>query len=175
MTSARRKKVVPTEIPTHETANRAFAEYARLEASIRKAQAEMDIKITKIRDSYVDRLSALQAKRDEHFEVLQAFGTGNPDLFVKRKSMEFAFGIIGFRTGTPKLKTLKGFTWTAVLSIVKDKLPEYVRTKEEVDKEGIISNRDTEHVREWLRPCGMEVSQDETFYVEPKLEELESA
>ena len=116
----------------------------------------------------------------EAFDVLRSFATEHrDDLFSKKKSLEMAHGVIGFRTGTPKLKTLKGFTWAKALVLVKEYLRGYIRTSEEVAKDKLLADRelvvtvDGKEVpmREEMARCGIEVAQDETFYVEPKREE----
>jgi len=84
--------------------------------------------------------------------------------------MDLTHGIIGFRTGTPKLATRKGYTWGAILTLVKEFLPSYIRTSEEVAKDRILADRDSEDVAVLLPKVGIEVKQDETFYVEPKKE-----
>ena len=87
-------------------------------------------------------------------------------------------GTIGFRTGTPKLKTLKGFNWASALELVKRVLPGYVRTTDEIAKDKLLADRELEAVvigssdesvpmSEALAGCGITVVQDETFYVEP--------
>jgi Bacteriophage Mu Gam like protein len=84
-----------------------------------------------------------------------------------------AHGLIGFRTGTPKLKTLKKFTWGAVTEQLKSYLPEYVRTVEEPAKDKLLADRDNEEVNTLFKKCGIEVAQDETFFVELKKEGVE--
>ena len=85
--------------------------------------------------------------------------------------MESVHGVIGFRTGTPKLKTLKGFTWGAVTNLLKEFLPAYVRVTEEPAKDKLLADRDNEEVSGMFTRVGIAVAQDETFYVEPKKEE----
>ena len=75
---------------------------------------------------------------------------------------------MGFRTGTPKLKTLKGFTWPSVVNLLKEFLPDYVRTTDEAAKDRLLADREVEEVRELFPRVGITVVQDETFYVEPK-------
>ena len=92
-------------------------------------------------------------------------------------------GVIGFRTGTPKLKLLKGFTWASALQLVKKFLPGYVRQTEEVAKDKLLADRELSEVsfgdavktlkpmKEAMDDCGIQVVQDETFFVEPKSED----
>lgn len=69
-------------------------------------------------------------------------------LFTKRRSLETTHGIIGFRTGTPKLKNRKGFTWAAVLELVKTFLPKYIRLTEEITRDKMLADRDEEGMAE---------------------------
>lgn len=81
-------------------------------------------------------------------------------------------GTIGFRTGTPKLKTLKGFTWASALTLVKEFLPGYIRQAEEIAKDKLLADRDYKNMPEQMAKCGIQVAQDEIFFVEPKREEV---
>jgi phage host-nuclease inhibitor protein Gam len=184
MAKTREKKTVYSGI-TSEQMEQAFADYAKADARQQKITAEMDVAMTKIREKWQDELAKLAVTKDNAFDILQAYALENRDeLFTKRKSLETTHGTIGFRTGTPKLKTLKGFTWASVLTLVKKLLPDYVRTSEEVNKEKLLNDRNTEipsddpeateqvsKLKEKMKECGIQVVQDETFFVEPKKEE----
>ena len=179
----RQKKTVISGV-SKEAAEEAFATYAKADAERAKITAEIELKCAQIREKHQDRLSQLQATQDEAFDTLQAYATENqPELFSKKKSLEMVHGTIGFRTGTPKLKTLKGFTWASALQLVKEFLPTFIRITEEIDKSRLLSERDSEALRlgelpvegvplrEVMAKCGISVVQDETFFVEPKKEE----
>ena len=130
------------------------------------------MEMTKIREKYADQLADLNEVKERNFEIVQTYATENKEeLFQKRKSVESAHGIFGFRTGTPKLKTLKGFTWGAVLNLCKEYLPDYVRATYEVAKDKLLADRDNEDVNQHFEKVGIMVSQDETFYLEPKKED----
>lgn len=164
------KKALITDQMSIEDAERAFAAYADADAKEKKIQADMDVKFTQIREKHQSELAALKEVKDKEFEKLQHFATTNPESFAKKKSMDLTHGIIGFRTGTPKLATRKGYTWGAILTLVKEFLPNYIRTSEEVAKDRILADREAEDVAVLLPKVGIEVKQDETFYVEPKKE-----
>ena len=170
---ATRQKKTLIQGVSQEQANEAFASYAKADAQIQKINAEVELQCAKIREKQADRLSQLDAEREQAFDVLQAFAVENKaELFVKKKSLDMAHGTIGFRTGTPKLKTLKGFTWASVLQMVREFLPGYVRTSEEVAKDKLLADRDEDGMFDKMSKCGITVAQDETFYVEPKKEEV---
>lgn len=185
--ATRKKKVIITGV-SREAADEAFATYAKSEAQVQKINAEIELQCAKIREKYADKLSVLTAEKDQAFDTLQAFATENQaELFSKKKSLDMAHGTIGFRTGTPKLKTLKGFTWASALNLVKNFLPGYIRQTEEIAKDKLLADREVEvmlgggdpnnfgyrPLREQMVECGIQVVQDEAFYVEPKKEENE--
>ena len=183
----RQKKTIITGV-SREAADEAFATYAKSDAQIQKINAEIELQCAKIREKYADKLATLGAEKDKAFDVLQSFATENQaELFTKKKSLDMAHGTIGFRTGTPKLKTLKGFTWASALQLAKKFLPmTYIRLTEDIAKDRLLSDRDLEEVAVYDTPtgdprmvkmpeamavCGIQVVQDETFYVEPKKED----
>lgn len=172
MTKTREKKPVMT-CKTVEDAEKVMAEYATADARLAKVNATMDEQITAIRNKYADQVAELQEVREEKLNDLHFFAEGNAQLFDKKKSLPMAHGIIGFRTGTPKLKTLKKFTWGSVTEMLKNFLPEYVRTVDEPAKDKLLADRDNEEVNKFFAKCGIEVDQDETFYVELKKEGAE--
>lgn len=150
----------------------AFGVFAFADAKMQGINAAMDAEITKIRERNADELARWQQQKDTSLEVLQTYATENRDeLFSKKKSMETAHGVLGFRTGTPKLKTRKGFTWAAVLELLRQFNPAYVRTTEEIAKDKLLADRDEEEMPELMQKVGIKVEQDETFFVEPKKEE----
>ena len=174
MVKTRVKKTVITGV-TNEQVEAALSEFSQADSRIQKITAEMELKITAIRDKHAEELAELQKKKDDSMEILQIFATENKEsLFSKTKSYKSTHGIFGFRTGTPKIKQLKGFTKESVLALVKAILPDYIRTAEEVAKDRLLADRDKEEVAEKLSKCGMVVVQDETFYVEPKKEDQTS-
>lgn len=177
--TTRKKKVIVTNV-SREMAEMAFSSYAKAAAQSAKITAEIELQCAKIREKHANRLAELEAEKEANFEILQSFAMENQEeLFSKKKSLELAQGVIGFRTGTPKLKTLKGFTWASALQLVKEFLPSYVRQTEEIAKDKLLADRDAEiagegkTMAEQMSKCGIQVVQDESFYVEPKKEETE--
>lgn len=166
----RTKKTVVSGI-TREQAEQAFADFAAADAKVQNLTSKMDIEMTRIREKYADQLAELSATKEKNFDIMQAYAVENKEeLFSKRKSLESAHGVFGFRTGTPKLKNLKGFTWAAVTNICKELLPQYIRTTDELAKDKLLADRDNPKVAEFFPKIGVQVVQEGTFYVEPKKE-----
>lgn len=167
----REKKVVISGV-SRDQAEEAFGKYASSDARIQKINAKMDVEFTSIREKYQDELQKLGEEKEKNFEVMQVYASENQqELFSKKKSLEMVHGVIGFRTGTPKLKTLKGFTWSSVTNLLKEFLPAYVRTSEEPAKDRLLADREVPETANLFSKVGIFVDQDETFYVEPKKEE----
>ena len=166
----REKKIVISGV-TREAMEEAFGRYATADAEVQSINAAMDKEFVAIRERNAERLAELEQQKTESFEVMQVFATEQREvLFSKRRSLETTHGVIGFRTGTPKLKTRRGFTWAAALELVREFLPSYIRTSEEVAKDKLLADRENEQLQPLMQKCGIDVVQEESFYVEPKKE-----
>lgn len=166
----REKKIILSGV-TREAMEEAFGRYATADAEVQSINAAMDKEFVAIRERNAERLAELEQQKTESFEVMQVFATEQREvLFSKRRSLETTHGVIGFRTGTPKLKTRRGFTWAAALELVREFLPSYIRTSEEVAKDKLLADRENEQLQPLMQKCGIDVVQEESFYVEPKKE-----
>ena len=167
---ARQKKTIISGV-SREAMEEAFGAYTAADVRQRALTAEIDEKIIDIRDGYAEELAKLETEKKEAFEKMQVFAVENrEELFSKRKSMETTHGVLGFRIGTPKLKARKGFTWAAVLELLKVKAPAYLRQTVEIAKDRLLAERELEETKVIMDACCIDVVQDETFYVEPKSE-----
>lgn len=168
---AKKSKVVIEEI-TETELEQKLSEYANLQNTLRQIEGELNQKITNLRDKYQDKVETLKAQSDDIFTVIQVWAERNRALFEKKRSKELHHGKIGFRTGTPKAKTKKGFTWASVLELAREFAPAFVRTKDEVDKESLIAKREEAEVAAILPRLGVEIVQDESFFIDLKEEEI---
>ena len=136
----------------------------------------MDAEIKTIRDLNAVRLGELGESVDDLMAWLEVWADSHKEAFPKdRKSLDMAHGTIGFRTGTPKAATLRGWTWAKVLDTMialKEWRP-FVRSVEEVDKEALIASREVLS-KDRFAAIGVEIKQDETFFAELKRETAEA-
>ncbi len=172
-TKKKKKTIVP---PLNKTeADKVLSEYAKNHAKREAINAEMDEKITAIREKYSDKLDEVNENVTTNFDKLQVYYENHPEHFEKKKSIDTAHGQIGFRTGMPKLKAKKGFTWAAVLSLLKKhKAHQYIRVKEEAAKDLLIANRNDGETITLLDNVGVDVIQDDTFFIDLKKEEVQN-
>jgi len=170
MATKREKKVVIKNVSPQQ-ADEAMGKYAVADAQIEKTTATMDLEIAAIREKHSEKLDKLTSERDDQFDIIHKYYEEHPEAFGEKKSLEVTHGRVGFRTGTPKLKLIKGFTWASVTNLLKSFLPDYVRTVDEPSKEKLLADRNDAAVNKKFEKCGITVDQDETFFIELKKEE----
>lgn len=173
MATRQKKKVI--QGVTLEAAQEASELYAVTSNKLAKIEAKMNDEINKIKSKYQDDITDLKENMEEPFQVLEVFAKENQEAWGKRKSTELLHCTIGFRTGTPKVVKDKKFTWDGITEIVSKLFPNLVRVKSELDKDAIIALRDEDGFKEIKEKCWIDVTQDETFFVSPKIEELATA
>lgn len=146
-----------------------------LKIAERKIKADRDAAVKEIDERCAPELEAIAADIENAVERCRAWAEVNPQEFEKRKSIECAHGIFGFRTGTPKLALLsRAWNWDKCLEKVRELLPAFIRDTPTIDKEALLAQRDEEIVQFAIKGCGMKVVQDESFYVEPIITEVET-
>lgn len=175
MKNKRIKVQLPT-VTTREDAEAVMNEIALIANNQRKLIADRDAEVLKINERYEASLSVCAENLTAKTDALRVWAETNPDQFPKgRKSIDFVSGNLGFRTGTPKLALInRSWKWETVTNAVCSYLPNFIRSKPEVDKEAIIAQRDDEAIQFALPKCGIKVVQGESFFVEPKLTEVET-
>jgi phage host-nuclease inhibitor protein Gam len=174
---------IKVQLPTLLTRDDAESTMRELAIALNAQRAhivERDSKVLAINKTYESALATLDESIKVKTDSLRAWAESNPDVFPKgRKSLDLVCGVLGFRTGTPKLSLLsRAFNWERVLALVKQLWPAFIRIKEEVDKEGILSMHsqaeDKSAADAELKRLGLKVVQDESFFIEPDLTDLDA-
>ena len=168
----REKKKVYKDV-TRELAEEAMSKFTRAANRISNIEARMNQELQSIREAYADELNGLNEAKDEQVEVLEAYAYEQQDSWGKRKSQELLHGVIGFRTGTPKVKFDKGFNGKSVTAILEEQFPAFVRKVVELDKEKLVAAREDDGFAEIAKKGHFSVVQEESFYVESKAEVLQ--
>lgn len=131
---------------------------------------ELNGELLVVRARYETRLTELGNEIEAKLPLAEAWLSKNTHLLGNGKSLEMIHGRIGYRTGTPKLKTIKGWKWETVLTwLTNHGLGKYMRVTPEVNKEAIIADRETLQ-DDGLALMGVKIVQDEVFYLEPRQE-----
>ncbi|MDR2676097.1 MAG: host-nuclease inhibitor Gam family protein [Opitutaceae bacterium] len=175
MKTTNRIRITKPVVATRADAETMLGEIAEASALRAGLVAELEGRIVEIRQEYEGKIDALDRDVELKTSLLKQWAEASPEEFTdNRKSIDLLHGRLGFRTGTPKLKTLAGWTWERVMeALKKDCLgAQFVRVKEAVDKEGLLSAHAAGAlVDAQLRGIGVRVVQEEGFFVDPKTEE----
>jgi phage host-nuclease inhibitor protein Gam len=173
MTRKRGTKLKSEETDLRFKAENLLSDYVLTVNQYNGYMAELEMQLTEIRKQYEFKLDQKKTKIEEIKFSLQKFAEENKNIYFcgEKKSMNLLHGTIGFRLGNPKLKSAKGFTWKSILELVKDRMHNYIRTKEEVAKDKILADKDNKDIKELITQCGIEIVQEESFYIEPKEED----
>jgi phage host-nuclease inhibitor protein Gam len=136
--------------------------------------AQMNEEIASVKARYQSELETFSSIRDNLFARAEEWAKSHRGEFASKRSIAFLFGTIGFRSGNPTLKTLRGVTWERVVDTLRQLLPAYVREKPEVDKAGILAAVAAGEIgAENLTTLGLRVDQPERFYVDPNKDVVE--
>lgn len=104
-------------------------------------------------------------------DLLERWASANRDLFGDKKSLDLPRALVGFRTGQPSVKLTKGWSVSdAVDSLqrLRDGDQFITQAKPTLNKPAILSQR--EAMGGVFAKCGIEIVQEERFFIEPKAE-----
>lgn len=161
--------------PSKQEVSEVMRRFAEASCKIKELEAREELQLLEVRKTFEKEAEALLEQKQNAMEKLEAFGLHNKDeLFQKKKSMDLHHGIIGFRTGTPKVSKPRSVTWNKVIEALNENKPQFLRTRIEVDKDKIIASRDDQQVMHELAEVGVSVVQDETFFITIKEGQLEN-
>lgn len=155
---------------TREEMEQLVGEIAELKNGERTLHTSMDAELQTVKDGYLESLNGLSEKIAALMPRALAWAEAHPEDFGKLRSIDMLHGVIGWRTNTPSLKTLAGWTWDRVLEKLQFFYPgsHYIRVKAEAAKQAIIADREILG-GDGLKKIGVRVVQEDEFYVEPKL------
>lgn len=164
------KKPIPQTLADVEG---LMAQVAAADAAARNITAQMDAEITRVRERYAAALDAEKAAREAAEEQIASWAELHKADFGERRSMALTHGTIGWRLGNPAVKLRARVRAEQAIEMVKARLPEYVRTVEELDKAALLAAYAGKALTDAdLEACGLRIAQTERFYVEPKTEEV---
>ena len=164
MTKRTKKKIVTP--PAKSELTDIMKQFAEASSHIKALEAEEELQMLELRKAFEEKSRSLIEQRQTAIEKLEAFGLQNRDeLFSQKRSLELMHGVIGFRTGTPKVSKPRALTWNKVIEALSEKQSAFLRTKLEVDKDKILAHRMDEDLMTELNEIGIQVVQEETFFI----------
>jgi phage host-nuclease inhibitor protein Gam len=175
-TTITKKAITNVTLQQAEEASKTLAEKVN---QLEKIKVKMNELVDKVKNRYSDQVTELREEVEEATKILEQYAYEQKSSWDKKKSFELPHNIIGFRTGTPRVTKEKKFSWEAVLELLKKNkaFKRFIRTKEEINKEAILSlNAANEKEKQLLLKlkdeCYLFIEQGDAFYIMPKKEEV---
>ncbi len=172
--AVKRSRVKPdlmVYVKSLDDANAALGEIAGIKRRIEAAEAEMNDKIDQIKAETAAKIEPLANRLKALENGLLAYSEFNRDeLFKKKKSIELAFGLLGYRKST-MVKPLPRKKWADVLERLDEmNFQEAVLVKKRPNKDVLRQWSDERLELVYARKVSKE-----TFWYEVKEEEVKAA
>lgn len=162
---------ITIKINTRDEAESAMQQLAKYTHKRDKVMAKMNQELTDVRARYENEITQHGETISAQEKALKKWADRSPELFGKLRSLKMTHGIIGYRIGQPAVKLITGISVDRAIAFVKERLPQFIRVKEEIDKEGILAERANLTGAE-LALAGLRIEQAEKFFVEPEKDEV---
>lgn len=145
--------------------------------------AERDKKLAEAAQPYAARISECQNTMARNLELLEAYSESHRADFGEAKSIVVDGHRMGWRLGNWKTGLLGKTKWADVVATLKawrkdatapkaqrGAFLRWMRFKMEPDKESMIADRADDDMAPLLKQAGVEIVQEETFYLAPDRE-----
>lgn len=129
-----------------------------------------------IADDPIKALGLIELRKRIATETVRAqlWAETNRERFGKKKSLKFTDAKIGFRGGNPKVELLSKWSWKKALAALQKLLPQFIRNAPEIDKEALLAQRDDRVMLNTITRCGLQIVQEQSFYIDPNMEPIET-
>lgn len=164
-------------INTFEDVDKKLLELARHESFITKKEVAMNERIQSIKEKFDEETVEARAQKALIEGEIESFCRMNKFDFQKQRSKDLVHGSVGFRTNPPKVNQLsRKYTVKTSIEFLRKLFDgKYIRMKEEIDKEKILSDYAAEELDDKkLAGVGLRVDQDETFFTQINWETIKS-
>lgn len=139
---------------------------AKLELTVCDKETVMNEKIQNLKAKYEADTMTQRSQLNELRKELEAFCLLNKNDFSTSKTKKYLFGEVSFRTNPPKVMQLnKKYSVQTSLELIKRLFKnQFVRQKEEIDKESILAAYSSKSLDDQqLAGVGLKIDQEETF------------
>lgn len=169
-------KKTPLILKSFEEVDQALLTLGQKESFIQHAESVLNDTIQQLRDEFEKKTSDARALKAKLESDIEAFCIEHKEQFEKKRSMDLVHGTVSFRTSPPKVAQLnRKYSWSTILELAKkfSWSRSYLRIKEEVDKEAILTDAASKHITdEKLAAIGLKIDQKEDFNIDIKWDSL---
>jgi phage host-nuclease inhibitor protein Gam len=173
-------KSIKKQTSTHcsiEEAEEIGKTYSERTNKLEKIEAKMNEEVNKVKDRYSDEITEIKELLLVQKKLLEAYAREHRKNWGDRKTFELLYCKIAFRDSNPKVSKPEEFTWDEVLELLKKnkKFKQFIRVKEEINKEAILSlnasdKKDSSLLKQLKDECYLFIEHPEKFFVTPKKE-----
>lgn len=167
---AKSKPEIPQIVENNEQADGVLAELSTIQQKIKEIEVEQQEAIDLAKTQAMQKSLALLARKKELETALGVYAKLNKSiLFDKKKSLELAFGTLGFRASS-EIAIQKGIKEGMVISKLKEfNFLDGVKTTEKINRDAMSS-----WSNEKLETVGLERKEKDTFFIEVKEEKIQN-
>ena len=167
---ARQKIQAQPHLKSYDEVDFAIRAWWECDAKVAALATKQQQELNKITDKYSKEADPHISEKLRLEQDIKDYCEFHQEDFEKEKTRLLTFGKIGFRKSS-KLATLKGWTWAKVLAKLKELARlEFVRTKEEVNKDAI---KQADMGAKVLQSFGCQIIDEESFWFEPDQKAIE--
>lgn len=169
-----RLKLNGPNIRMKSDAEAAMSTLRELQLELTQINLDRENAIKEIDEKYQKESIVLQARMDGIVRSLGNWAEDNRPEFGKSKSLELTHGTIGWHINPPSVKQLSGWKVDETIAVMQESAllsAKYLRMTPELNKSALLNDRET-ILPETLRACGLRIVQDEPFYAQPKIEDV---
>ena len=169
-----RLKLNGPNIRAKSDAEFAMSSLRDMQLELTQINLDRENAIKAIDEQYQNKANMLQAQMDGIVRSLGQWAEDNRPEFGKAKSMELTHGTIGWHINPPSVKQLSGWKVDDTIAAMQESAilsAKYLRMTPELNKSAILNDRET-ILPETLRACGLRIVQEEPFYAQPKIEDV---
>lgn len=171
---AKTNRIKTAAIPVPQTRDEAEAYLLRigaLQRDVKRIESDMNDELAVIKERFEKLAQPLNDELREKFVALHAWAEANRGDLLKgdSKTAKLATGELAWRTTPPKvgLRNVGG----VLEALKKLKLTQFIRTKDEVNKEAILADQESRELASGV--AGITITQQEEFIAKPFETDLE--
>ena len=170
----RKSRIASSSIADRKELESRLSEYAASAAKIQKLTADMNMKISDVRDKFDDLIASEDKIARDIFTDIQLYFTEHPEEIPDgKKSAEYVSAVVGYRTSTPSVRLPRGVDEEEIATLLRGNgYNELTRDVIEIDRRKILAATD-DIKEEVAKKFGIKVSQSERFFIDPKFDAID--
>lgn len=158
-----------------EDAQSASRQYADATSRLNKVEVKMNTDINKVKGKYSQEITEAQTEMQAAEKTLKQFAVEQKSNWGEKKKCDLFHCVVGFRLNPPKVDKAEGTTWEAITLQAKRMFPQLMSVSYTLNKKAIVAlSKEEKAFAKVKEKLGIDVVQDETFFVTAKTEQLVS-